>query len=266
MIDAYLDHLRVERRLAEHTLESYARDLRALAAFAAGDGRALEALDRRGARSVRAAADGARAVAAVGGAGGRGDPRLLSLPRRSTGASSESPADDLRPPRAWPALPKFLSLEEVDALHRAARRRDAARPARSRDDRAAVRDRACASPSSSASARPICTSTSDYLTCIGKGNKERLVPIGDAGGRLGAPLPARRRGRRCCTAQAARRGVAAAVRQRARRTAQPRRVLEDPEGARPPRRAAASRSARTCCGTRSRRICSSAAPTCARFR
>ena len=27
-VDAYLDHLRVERRLADHTLESYARDLR----------------------------------------------------------------------------------------------------------------------------------------------------------------------------------------------------------------------------------------------
>ena len=42
MIHAYLDHLRVERRLAEHTLESYARDLRALAAFAARRGGDVE--------------------------------------------------------------------------------------------------------------------------------------------------------------------------------------------------------------------------------
>ena len=27
-----------------------------------------------------------------------------------------SPADDLQAPRAWPALPKFLSVEEVDRL------------------------------------------------------------------------------------------------------------------------------------------------------
>ena len=47
MIDAYLDHLRVERRLADHTLESYARDLAALRAYAAGAGRAVDALDRR---------------------------------------------------------------------------------------------------------------------------------------------------------------------------------------------------------------------------
>jgi len=41
MIDAYLDHLRVERRVAAHTLESYGRDLTALAAFAAGAERPL---------------------------------------------------------------------------------------------------------------------------------------------------------------------------------------------------------------------------------
>src|SRR5439155_7034357 len=46
VIDAYLDHLRVERRLAEHTLESYARDLGALAAFAAAAGAKPEQLDR----------------------------------------------------------------------------------------------------------------------------------------------------------------------------------------------------------------------------
>ena len=31
LIDAYLTHLRVERRLADHTLESYSRDLLRLA-------------------------------------------------------------------------------------------------------------------------------------------------------------------------------------------------------------------------------------------
>jgi site-specific recombinase XerC len=47
VVDAYLDHLRVERRLAAHTLESYGRDLAALAAFAAGSERRVEALDRQ---------------------------------------------------------------------------------------------------------------------------------------------------------------------------------------------------------------------------
>src|ERR687886_531656 len=114
MIDRYLDHLRVERRVADHTLETYARYGGALAEYAAGAGRPVESLDRaaleafvreqrsRGLspRSV------ARRVAAV-----RGLYRFLAL----EGAAA-SPADDLRPPRAWPALPKYLSVDEVDTL------------------------------------------------------------------------------------------------------------------------------------------------------
>ena len=38
LIDAYLTHLTVERRLAANSLESYARDLNQLARFAAGHG------------------------------------------------------------------------------------------------------------------------------------------------------------------------------------------------------------------------------------
>ena len=47
MVDAYLDHLRVERRLAEHTLESYARDLAALPSTPPPRSRRSDALDRR---------------------------------------------------------------------------------------------------------------------------------------------------------------------------------------------------------------------------
>jgi site-specific recombinase XerC len=47
MIDLYLDHLRVERRLADRTLERYARELARLAAFAAQRKRTPESLDRR---------------------------------------------------------------------------------------------------------------------------------------------------------------------------------------------------------------------------
>ena len=46
-IDAYLTHLRVERRLADHTLESYSRDLQRLGAFAAGLETPILGLDRR---------------------------------------------------------------------------------------------------------------------------------------------------------------------------------------------------------------------------
>src|SRR5262245_5456693 len=103
-IDAYLDHLRVERRLATHTLESYARDLRSLAEFAAGESVELRALDRAALETfVRQQMSRglsprtvARLVAAV-----RGFFRFLVLDRRLDG----NPADDLHPPHAWPALP-----------------------------------------------------------------------------------------------------------------------------------------------------------------
>jgi integrase/recombinase XerD len=177
VVDAYLDHLRIERRLAAHTLESYARDLIALAEFAAGRERRPESLDRadldafvrdqrtRGLspRSV------ARRVAAI-----RGFYKFLVVDRRLP----RNPSDDLRPPRAWPALPKFLSLEEVDTL---IAQPDVATPL-------GLRDRAMIEllyatglrVSELVNVRLADLHLDDhYLTCIGKGNKERLVPIGD---------------------------------------------------------------------------------------
>jgi integrase/recombinase XerD len=177
ILDAYLDHLRVERRLAAHTLESYGRDLAALAAYAAGASRAVEALDRpaleqfvrqqmtRGLspRSV------ARTVAAV-----RGFYRFLVLDQQLGG----SPADDLQPPRAWPALPTFLSIAEVDTL---IAQPDVSEPR-------GLRDRAMIELLYATGLRVtelVGVRLADlhldehYLTCIGKGSKERLVPIGE---------------------------------------------------------------------------------------
>ncbi len=177
ILDAYLDHLRVERRLAAHTLDSYGRDLAALGAYAAGAGRAVEALDRpaleqfvrqqmtRGLspRSV------ARTVAAV-----RGFYRFLVLDQRL----DSSPADDLHPPRAWPALPTFLSIEQVDTL--------LAQPDVS--EARGLRDRAMLELLYATGLRVtelVGVRLADlhleehYMTCIGKGSKERLVPIGE---------------------------------------------------------------------------------------
>jgi integrase/recombinase XerD len=177
MLESYLDHLRVERRLAQHTLESYGRDLTALAEFAAAAGHPIHALDRpaleefvrqqmtRG-LSPRTVA---RMVAAV-----RGFYRFLVLDRRL----ERNPADDLRPPRAWPALPKFLSLAEVDRL--------IAQPDTS--SALGLRDRAMIELLYATGLRVselVSVRVADlhldeqFMTCIGKGNKERLVPIGE---------------------------------------------------------------------------------------
>lgn len=177
MTDAYLDHLRVERRLAEHTLESYARDLRGLAEFAAGEERAIEQLDRQGLEAYvrQMMATGlsprsvARSVAAI-----RGFYRFLVLDRRL----DHSPADDLMPPRAWPALPKHLSMDDVDLL---LSQPDVASPF-------GLRDRAMIELLYATGMRVselIEVRAADlhldqeYLTCVGKGNKERIIPIGE---------------------------------------------------------------------------------------
>jgi integrase/recombinase XerD len=176
LLESYLDHLRVERRLAAHTLESYARDLRAVAKFAAAGGRSLESLDRPAleafVRQQMAAGLSSRSVARMVAAV-RGFYRYLMLDRNV----EANPAEDLRPPRAWPALPKLLSIEQVDALL-AAPDVSTAR---------GLRDRAMIEVLYATGMRVSELVTiraadlhldADYLTCIGKGNKERLIPIG----------------------------------------------------------------------------------------
>jgi integrase/recombinase XerD len=177
MIDAYLDHLRAERRLAGHTLESYGRDLRALAEYAAGASRAPEALDRssleRFVQQQRARGLSPRSVARLVAAV-RGFYKFLVLDRRL----DHSPADDLTPPRAWPALPKFLSVDEVDTL--------IAQP--NVGTPLGLRDRAMIELLYATGVRVselIGVRLSDlhldeeYMTCVGKGSKERLIPIGE---------------------------------------------------------------------------------------
>ena len=181
MVDAFLDHLRVERRLAAHTLESYGRDLAGLARYAAGLDLTPESLDRHALEQyVRqqmtrglAPRSVARSVAAI-----RGYYRFLVLGQRL----AASPADDLQPPHAWPALPKFLSLEEVDTLIAGP---DVETPL-------GLRDRAMIEVLYATGMRVselVGVRTADlhlrerYLTCVGKGNKERLVPMGDEAAR-----------------------------------------------------------------------------------
>jgi integrase/recombinase XerD len=104
----------------------------------------------------------------------RGFYRFLTVDRRIDG----NPSEDLRPPRAWPSLPKYLSLQEVDAL--------IAAPDVSQ--RLGLRDRAMIELLYATGMRVselVAVRLADlhldeqYVTCIGKGSKERLVPIGE---------------------------------------------------------------------------------------
>ena len=177
LVDAYLSHLAVERRLSANTVESYGRDLSQLSAAAAALERPVETLDRRALEQFvrqlmgegRSPRSVARAVACF-----RGFYRFLVV----SGHRQDNPAVDVQAPRAWKTLPKFLSMEEVDRLIETP---DTSEPR-------GLRDRALIEVLYATGLRVSeminlrqqdLNLESGYLTCTGKGRKQRLVPIGD---------------------------------------------------------------------------------------
>jgi integrase/recombinase XerD len=176
-VDAYLTHLTSERRLAANSVESYARDLVLLARFAAGRAVTPELLDRSDLEELvrdlmsegRSPRSVARAIACY-----RGFYRFLLI----DGRIKTNPAADVRPPRAWKALPRYLAVEEVDALLAAP---DIATP-RGLRDRALIELLYATGMrvSELVGLRPADINLeASYLTCTGKGDKQRVVPIGD---------------------------------------------------------------------------------------
>ena len=176
-LDAYLTHLTVERRLAANSIESYARDLNGLAEFAAGRGASVDQLTRQDLEEVvrdmmsqgRSPRSVARAVACY-----RGFYRFLLI----DGRLRTNPSEDLHPPRAWKVLPRYLSVEDVDLL--------IAQPEVSTPR--GLRDRAIIEllyatgmrVSELVALRPADVNLeASYLTCTGKGDKQRIIPIGD---------------------------------------------------------------------------------------
>lgn len=176
-VTAYLRHLEVERRVAGNTLSAYRRDLARLQIFAKGLPKAAPALTRQDLEAfIRdAMTDGlsptsaARLVASV-----RGFFRYLRL----HGDVSENPAEDLHAPRLFAALPRFLSTTDVDALLAAP---DVRTPG-------GLRDRALVEVLYATGLRVselVNLRLTDiridqgYLQCLGKGNKQRIVPLGD---------------------------------------------------------------------------------------
>ncbi len=115
-VDAYLDHLRVERGLASNSVSSYARDLAKLATFAEDRGlRETEALDHAAIaaflvwldRTGLAARSAVRHLSAV-----RGFCRFLLRERQIP----SDPVALIAPPKLGRRLPVFLSFEEVSRL------------------------------------------------------------------------------------------------------------------------------------------------------
>jgi integrase/recombinase XerD len=175
-VRTYLNYLRIEKGLSENTIHAYRRDMTKFSAFMAKRELKLQhvcrsdvvdflsTLYRKGldSRSV------ARHLASI-----RHFFRFLLL----EGEVKEDPAANIESPKFRQGLPNFLSLEEVDKL--------LAQPDVS--NARGLRDRAMIELMYSTGLRvsELCglrladvQMEGGCLRCVGKGNKERLVPIG----------------------------------------------------------------------------------------
>ena len=175
-VTAWLDHLRVERGLAANTLVAYERDLAALSAFAEKRRLALVRLtpqqlaDFVGSLRERglSARSQARHVFAIRG--------FYAFALRE-GLASLDPTENVRPPRAFQALPRYLTPQQVEALLAAPDARGAV----------GLRDRAVLEVlyATGLRASELTGLTLEGLDLelglvrvLGKGGKERLVPLG----------------------------------------------------------------------------------------
>lgn len=177
-LEAYLDHLRVERALSHNTLLAYRRDLRALLAF----------LERRGITRASAISpqDLREHVAELEAQGLQSRSRArhqVSFRRFFRFLLQEEllehdPSTALDPPKHSAALPCVLSIEEVMALLEAP----------SRDTAEGCRDRAMlelmyatglrVSELISLKLRDL-DQAGALVHTIGKGSKQRIVPMGE---------------------------------------------------------------------------------------
>ena len=186
LIALYLDMLAAERGAGANTLAAYGRDLEDFSAYLKGAGRAiakastddlrayLGELSRRGLR----AATVARRLSAI---------RQLYRFIYAEGQRADDPAAVLEGPKRERALPKTLTLAEVDHLLRIAGTCDptAPLPVRLRAARLACLVEmlyATGLRVSELVALPISAARKDARVIVvrGKGNKERLVPLNDA--------------------------------------------------------------------------------------
>jgi len=188
-IGRYLDHLAVERGLAEHTLQAYRRDLQRYAATMAASGQTdIEAVSSQDVADFLAglregdvdhpplaASSAGRAVVAVRG---------LHAFALAEGLASDNPARSVRPPAPPRRLPKAISIAEVERLLAAACL-----------SQAALRDRALLELLYGTGARiseavaldvddlelsgeSRSASMATTVRLSGKGGKQRLVPVG----------------------------------------------------------------------------------------
>lgn len=174
LVRRFLDYVRHERGLSDNTQEAYRRDLRDFTAWLADGhparlsirdlGDYLAALDRRG----LARASVARQAATI---------RTFYAFLQLEGVVRESPAELLTAGRRADVIPGTLSPDQVDRLLESP---DAGSP-RGRRDKALLEllyATGCRASEVSALRLGEVHLAESFCTCRGKGDKERVVPLG----------------------------------------------------------------------------------------
>lgn len=172
----FLDYLRVEKGLAANTVEAYGRDLEKFSSFLAKKGWDFQGVGVVGIRTFLSGLDQQRLQS-------RSLARqIVSLRQfyrylRREGLVPVNPTENLESPRIWKILPKYLRVEDVERLL-------SQPPA---NTPFGVRDRAILELLYGTGLRVselISLRVSDvnldpgYVCALGKGNKQRMVPMG----------------------------------------------------------------------------------------
>jgi len=176
LLSTFLRYLAVERGLSPNTLEAYGRDLKRFEESLRSCRINLRSARRQDllthVRSLRLAGLSPKSVARA-----INSLRMLYRFLLSEGEVRSDPTADLDVPRTWKSLPRFLTFQEVDRLLSAP---DTGRPL-------GVRDLAMLEVLYATGIRVselISLRLEDlnlevgYLSCMGKGSKERIVPLG----------------------------------------------------------------------------------------
>lgn len=178
VLQVFLDFLSVEKGLSSNTIQSYARDLEKLFRFLRKERISWMKADEEG--LVRFIHHQSRA-----GLSPRSMARLISSIKSFynflvlDGMIRKNPAVNLSSPKTWLALPKFLTVKEVESL--------LGQP--DEENIRGVRDKAMLEllyatglrVSELIALRVKNVNLEDgFLLCVGKGGKERIVPIGDS--------------------------------------------------------------------------------------
>ena len=174
-ITAYLNFCRLEKGLARNSLDAYSSDLACFVEFAGNSG------GLPGTPEIRNHIDKLYQA----GLSGRSVGRHLTTLRNfygfllREGAIAVDPTEHLRTPRQWQTIPKYLNLQEIEKIIQTP---DGTRPT-------GLRDRAMMELLYASGLRvsELCkVGISDLnadlgvLRTMGKGNKQRLVPVGKA--------------------------------------------------------------------------------------